>query len=314
MEEDKAKFFKRTGMFLAILIFIFILVNIAYNKLVLPQKHVNKSEEQFMQNNNNNLKILFLGDSHPAWAVNPSYIKNSFNYATPTETYEQTYYKLRSILSKDNKYQILVLPIDLHSFSDFKSDAYFNIWYWSRFMSINELQNVTSKSLARIYFNKYFPFIGNGNEFKLVFFKSQKSVVINGWYQREEIFASKNMTKDALEKARLHFKDGFEVKNERFFNFFIKILELSKSKDKKVIFIKYPISEHYKFAAESIGVDINEFYLSLNKSISKYSNVYVLDYQNYFTNYSLFSDSNHLNKLGAEFLSKKLDEYLRKFK
>ena len=87
---------------------------------------------------------------------------------------------------------------------------------------------------------------------------------------------------------------------------------MAQSKNKKIILIKYPVTKEYKAALEAKGINRENFYSNLDKSISKYKNMRILDYQDLFDDNSLFSDSNHLNKNGAEIFSKKLNEDLRK--
>ncbi len=306
---NNKKFVKSSVVFVLAFLILLFLIDILYIGLVLPQKHFYKSEAQFRQNSDDGLKILFAGDSHPSWAVNPQYIKNSFNYAVPTETYEQTYYKMRKVLNEKNSIEVLALPYDLHSFANYQSNPWSEVRYWSEFMDADELGKSSNKSIASVYLYKYFPFLGKGNDFRIILFPGEKSTVISGWQQREEVLT--DAKKDAKQKAELQFRNYPGIIDEKLLDFFLRALDLAEGKHKKVILIKYPITNEYKAALEAKGIKRGEFYSDLNKKISKYGYVQVLDYQDLFDNNSLFSDSNHLNKNGAEIFSKRLNEDLR---
>ena len=82
--------------------------------------------------------------------------------------------------------------------------------------------------------------------------------------------------------------------------------------NKSIVIIKYPVTQEYLSAIESKGINITEFYSNIIKQLDKFGSIDILDYQEKFKdNYSLFSDPDHLNYLGAKIFSKELSNDLK---
>ena len=67
-------------------------------------------------------EILILGDSHGVCALDPGIIGRAVNFSSPGESYLHNYYKLRWFLKQEHSLKAILLPLDLHSFSDFRKD------------------------------------------------------------------------------------------------------------------------------------------------------------------------------------------------
>jgi len=312
--KEQIKFIKNTTIFLLIFIVIFIALGNFYNSKIFIKKNVYRANRQFIESNHENLKILFLGDSHPLTDINPLYIPNTFNYASTDETYEQTYYKLKKILQENNNIEILVFPLDLHSFTDYREKPYSDIRYWLKFMTIKELAKVTGRFTIRLYIDNLCSFVGKGFDFKRIFFDVQKTEINKGWNKYDGLFEEKGDLEDvAFKRIELQFRLYPEIINENLLNSLLKILDLAENNNKIVVFIKYPLTKEYILAIKNKGIDIDDYYSRLESYILKYPNIYLFDYQDLFDN-SFFTDEDHLNVKGSEIFSKQVSEDLQSIK
>lgn len=312
MKRDKIKFMKRIIALLFIFLAGLLLLNYFYFEIVIPQKNIYKSHSQYLDSLNDNQKIIFFGDSHPALDINPVFINNSFNYAVPSETYEQTFYKIRKVLIDNNSVELFVLPLDPHSFSNYRGDPYKETWHWQYFMTPDELKSATSSSGIKLFISQKFPFIGRGDEIIKLFFSKERTEIILGWQKNENDFSlEKNKNLVSINRLDLQLANFPEHINQQLLIKFIDSVELLSKHNKSIVIIKYPLTQEYLSAINSKEINITEFYVNITKLLSKYDHVYVLDYQKkYKNNHSLFSDPDHFNHLGAEVFSKELSSDL----
>ena len=313
MKKDKIKFLRRLmGLFLIFLVGI-LLLNHFYFKTIIPQKNIYKSHYQYLESLNNKPTIIFMGDSHPALNVNPIFINNSFNYAVPSETYEQTFYKIRKVLTDNISIGLFVLPLDIHSFSNYRGNPYKETWHWQYFMSQLELIKVTNNSKAKLFISQKFPFIGKGEEITKLFFSKERTEVNLGWQKNEKKEAlEKNKDLASINRLDTQLANFPEILDKQLFTSFINSINLLKEHNKSIVIIKYPVTQEYLSAIESKGINITEFYSNIIKQLDKFGSIDILDYQEKFKdNYSLFSDPDHLNYLGAKIFSKELSNDLK---
>ena len=309
MEPEKIRLMKTSGKFLLVMLLILMALNFAYLQLVFSRKNIQRNEIQFNQYYDENLRVIFFGDSIVAFAINPAYINNSFNYAVQGETYDQTYYKLRKFAEKNN-ISAFVFPINLHSFSDYRQADYSDALYWLNFMTVGELSKETDKSLLDIYLGQYLPFLGRGEEFGKVLFNGENTYMFKGWQKKTGDFgAGGNKSKKAYERVESQLI-GYPKAGSKLLDYFLKIVALANSTNKKIILMKYPATEDY-ISAVSTKINITKFYSLLNQSISKYNNIHFLDYQKFTNNSSLFNDPDHLNYLGAQVFSEQVNSDLK---
>lgn len=312
MKKEELKFIKNAVTIGIIFIILLLLLNQAYIQFVFKQKNIDKDYEQLKEINKNELQVIFMGDSHVARGINPIYINNSFNFAVPSETTEQTFYKTRWILKEYPNIEIFVFPYDPHMFWSYRSNEYHDRIFWINFLSYEELMQVTNTSKVKTYMLTNFPVISNGEEaLELLLYHEDKTEMYLGW---QKITNNSVEGKDVLTKARRRVqgqtKNGNE-RNMRLFTSFLQTIRLLEQNNKTVILIKFPLTEEYLEAVEETGMSITNFYKEESYLLEKFPNLYILDHQNiYKENKSLFSDSDHLNIQGAELFSKKINEDL----
>jgi hypothetical protein len=130
----------------------------------------------------------------------------------------------------------------------------------------------------------------------------------------EDFSESGNKRKNALKRVNINLK-GAEVIDENLLFYFNAILKLAKKENITVILVKFPTTEYYYNATAQYIPDKNAFYDDIFNVTGRYDDIFILDYQKvFFHNYSLFSDSDHLNYKGAEKFSKIVREDIKKIR
>jgi len=319
MREEKIIFFKRMILFLIIFSILVSILGYVYDIFII-QKDSRLLKELAFEREIESIKILAIGDSHPARAFIPYYINNSYNFATPGETLEQTYILLKSMLSKQNNLSIIVLNYELTSFSDYRSNPYAEVSFWKRHMNYKQLKEVTGLSYTNLFLYDNFPFLGNGLQLNVIFHPEEQIKMYRGWSMSDKQLRNFGLSDDpslqAVRRLKKQFKN-FEELNPKLINAFKDILELTNKKNLTLVLVKYPVSKHYLQGFKDISIDLDENYKILNRIISEYNNtqvnnIVVLDYQKYIYEDKYFEDQDHLNIWGAANFSRMLSNELER--
>jgi len=318
MEQSYKKFFKKGGLFLLSAVILLFLINAFFIQTVYNIKNPVRNYQQFVAMDKADLAVLFFGDSHPARGINPGQINpparqggvsQSFNFAVPSENYEQTFYKVRMIINKYPAVEVFVFPWDLHSFNNYRLSSYNETRYWLNFMTYDELSNLTAAARVNLMLRAAWPFIGKGEELiKLLENRKKKTEIHLGWQKNEENFTSeKNMSLAGIDRVQSQLKSYPDIVNPALIDSFLKIIDLLKSHHKTIILIKYPVTAEYLNALDLQGIDRTAYYANIYTRLPKYDNLYLWDFQEtYKNNEELFSDPDHLNAQGADIFSRQI--------
>ena len=187
------------------------------------------------------IKYLFLGHSRVLGGVNDSLIPGSFTFATNSEPNIFTYYKLRHILEDtDKEVETILMPIGIGTFFSLKDPNVYDCAYWKRYVDFYELGSEMGQ--RSLYVTAYvrataFPYA------------RQITQMVN------KRFWNKNKKRKKLEdfdteEAKLDFARTSIIYNSTVrtpydsvcFKYFRRSIELCKSKNVNVIFVKYPVS------------------------------------------------------------------------
>lgn len=298
------KFIKKTLLFcVPVLIFILIMELLLRN---IPNDYSYK--KKYLDQHSNEIQILFLGSSHAYRAINPKFIhSNSFNAAYVSQSLDYDIEILKKYEKQSKQLKYIVIPID----------------YMSLFSRLEtEVESWRVKNYTVYYgFNRRYNFndnfeILNGkileNIFRIVnfYFKNDSSLTCNnlGWGIKYNSKKNKDLIATGKAAAKRHTK-----KDSTFFNKNVavvnEIIAIARAKNAKVIFYTNPAYETYVS-------NLNEEQLQKNystiKSITK-SNVNV-SYYDFLRDKSFdakdFFDADHLNAIGAEKFSKKMDSII----
>ena len=167
MEKDWIKFVKKVMIFLVLIGIIFLIINHLYVITILERQRLPRNQQQFIEyKTNNDLKIVVLGDSLASFAINPAYLNNSFNLATPAENLEQTYYKTKWLIENEPGIEIYILQYNYHAFNYYRIKPYYFTTYWKNFMTYEELSEAKGSPKEVIFFEVLLPSIGKGEEIR----------------------------------------------------------------------------------------------------------------------------------------------------
>ncbi len=308
MEKEMYKSLGYAGAFALLFLVLFLLLNALYAEYVLKRTGLWIQDEQFSKSKPD-VKILFLGDSSTQADVNPAFIPGSFNYGLAGETYMQTYYKLRFLLNDSGfEPEVIVLPLNLHSFSSYRASRVQDVWYWHKFIDYEELwYHFDEVYPFKEYIKSAFPIIGGGEKLVASLFEGGSREMALGHLPMHDRF-SMAADKDGIasQRAAYHFRNA-SILHPGMIHYFQKTLALAQKRNITVILVKFPVTDTYLSIASGYIPDTKGFYGILGDYYGNVSNTYLLDYQRWnYTNHFLFADSVHLNDEGSAQFSRQL--------
>lgn len=309
--------FKTRLITLLVLLILFFFINYLFSFLFLKEKLLKsktyKIDSQFHRVKDK-IEVLALGDSHASTGFDPRVFKNGFNFSVAGEKYIYNYYKLKYVLKTNKVLKMVVLPIDLHTFSTWGANNFLHDFYWIKYVNYLELGINKSEPLRfiRKYINgRFFPYMG---EFESIFgitSKNKKKLmfrmpkITQGFIIRRENFI-KEKRKQTRKRIFLQYYKQ-EPFDKTVTEYFKKILKLCSDNKIKLVLVKYPVTKiYYKFATRKVNV--KEYYKKIFSMIKPYDNIKVVDMHNiFFENDSpYFYDPDHLNYKGARIHSTKI--------
>ncbi len=306
MKKHKIKFMKKGILLILIFIVIFTALNNYYETKTSPSK---------------NLNYAFFGDSHIRDGINPQFIERSFNFAYGEENYIEIYYKIKELLQrKDIKIKTIVLQIDPHVFSDkFRTNKKLSVeeGHYNKAIPLIDDRELKIYGLSNKLRAK-FPLIGQGKDLLIHALKPPRIEPTKlGWANNTEIFSlfsNESRNNIASKKYNYLFSKNPNLWDNQTLSYFIKTLELAEEKNKKIIFIKYPLTKEYNNELLKHNPSLENHYSKLFKLIENTTKDYsFLDYSmDFLNNPEYFGDSDHLNQLGAEVFSKQINEDFKK--
>jgi hypothetical protein len=300
-------FVKISIIFVLILFALLFLVNYCYTKILLSKTILERTENDFLSNLNN-IEILTLGDSHPQNGFSPEIVQNSFNFSSGGENYIHTYYKFKYYIKDFNKLNTIILPFDMHSFSQYNVDRFINEWYWRKYIDIREwTELVGDGSYFKKTITSWFPVIGNGGDFlnhilnKPILAEMYRGQVI----EHGNYVFNDTKIKDAKDRVYFMLRDN-NLSIEVLWVFFDKIIQLANEKGYRVLLVKYPVSEEYYNEARAYFPELEKNNKRMISVVEKNKNLKILDYQTLFLDKpQYFYNIDHLNIEGSRELTKK---------
>lgn len=270
---------------------------------------------------NDTLDYLAMGNSHNC--INTYILPNSFNYGSPSESYIQSYYKLKSILEeKGKKPKTLLLQADLSSFGEKISNRFEYNSYWIKYIDYVELSKVKGDNgiLFKWVEGKFFTYAGNYKDIQLsiVYRVKMKNLEMHHGYRPHRDY--RNFANDPNKRRSAWNKAQRILSKENYFDpaisyYFDKILALCQEHDVQVVLIKYPLTKEYS-KEERMIVPATEIEKGIEQIASKYT-VYkgTLDYHNiFFEHPEYFFDPDHLNVKGSDLLTHRIKQDLERIK
>ncbi|MCF8372385.1 MAG: hypothetical protein K9H64_12225 [Bacteroidales bacterium] len=309
--------------YIKLLTFLLLLVGANYilhysYKVIIYNKTDNARKEKQFEEYHGKLKYLFLGDSHSQNTIDPSLIPNSFNFSSANENYIQTYFKLKGIVNElGRKPEYVVLPVDLSSFSSFRTGRFFNASLLLTFADYLEI-SIYEKDFAYIQTwleNEFFMYAGNYTTISR-FLRSRNdfSNMKLGFKGRTGNLLDQVDVREACEKKAKLYLDGYDPFDAILRDYFVRILDFCQKQDIKVYLMKMPLAKEYVEACNKY-FSVDDYYQKIYALSSRYPSVKnIFDFQDYFFGQQHFlRNPDHANMEGAQVFSTMLAKELAKF-
>lgn len=306
------QFFLKSAIFLLLAIGLNAAFHLAYNHWMYYFRLARNQDRQF-EAFDDTLKYLMLGNSHNR--INPEVMGHAFCYITPKELYKQTYYKLRYIVEKSGKIpQYVLLSIDPLNFSPRAANELPFDGYWRKYLDYGELicENRDPGYLQDWLEGNFFSYVGNYKYayMSIQFFNYDFSLIKNGY------FPPRNYKNFAREPNREVL--GYEIASAYLAGFtrnsglgdtryYVKILELCRIHDIKLILLRMPMTDEYlKYARKLIDLErLDREIIDLTRS--HYDKFRLFDFRDRFKGQpDFFFNADHVNPAGAAIISREI--------
>ena len=299
-----SKFIKKVLIFSTPIIIFIILMEVLLREI--PNDYSYK--KNYLDTHSSEIETLFLGSSHSLYAVNPEYLNsNSFNAAHVAQSLDYDVEILKKYANQMDKLKYIIVPIDYFSLYNRLETG---VEYW-------RIKNYT------IYygFDKSSGFVENlellngkwsENSFRVYKYlwkkKSEISCNQRGWgtnynsKNKQDLFVTaKAAAKRHAKKSISFFDENVKIVDE--------IISIAKSKNVKVIFYTCPAYKTY--VSQLNQEQLQKTILTIKGIQNLNTNVFYYNFLNdaKFTAKD-FYDADHLNEIGAEKFSKKMDSII----
>ncbi len=262
---------------------------------------------KYLDENADKIEVLFLGNSHFYYGINPYYIKlNSFNAAHYSQTLEYDYRIFEKYKSKLIKLKYIVIGIDYTTlFSNMGAsteswrEKYYNIYYhintsWSPRNNFELMTGNFEKNIKKV--TSYL--IKNKNNLR----SSQL-----GWLKNAGTSTPLYIKESAIKRAERHRIINSLYLNENV-NYLQKLIQATNGNNVCLLLLSTPVSKDYMGYLDGKKIQLNS--ITLNRVIkNKKASYYNYSSDRSFCYYDFF-DADHLNEKGAKKLSLKINQLL----
>jgi hypothetical protein len=268
-------------------------------------------KRNYLDKNSNQIEVLFLGNSHVFYGINPEMLDyNSFNASNVSQSLNLDLAILEKYENQWKKLKVIVLPID----------------YFSFFLT---LEKGTEKWRAKNY-NIYYkiPISFNFKDYlEIAHGKTSKNFErATKYYFHKKTHRSCNKLGFGLGNSSKHNQDLIKTGNESVRKHTIKeidedirkgnlkslhsILEFSKKHNIKVLFVTCPAYKTYTSKLDKKQLDYT--IQTIEKMVSNHKNTFYINLLK-DTSYHAedFHDADHFNEKGAQKFTKRLDEIIK---
>lgn len=301
-------------------IFIILLLFIIYNLesvLILKTDHGTKLYQGLYSNIKEQYDVVLLGSSHMNGAINPNVLWNeygitSFNYATGGQPIDVTYYLLKEVLKKQKN---PIVVIDLYYIGltlNYGEEGYIRYVLDNMRPSLNKLSAILNCTPRPHWMSYIFPIIKYHSRWKELtqqdFYKDLYSTYYAKGFNAEYIMHGKDTTSDIKTKE---ISDIPKKSKE----YLYKIIELSKKKGFKLIFINAPYDYNITNGTLRWHEEANKMFNMVDK-IAKENDIPFINYNNILDEIGFnfktdMANAGHLNIYGADKVSAHLGRFIK---
>lgn len=290
---------------------LLIMSSIEYSLRTIPNDYFFK--DYYLKNESENIQVLYLGNSHIYFGLDPTVSKfRAFNAAATSQTLDIDL----EILQKYKNWKSLkavIVPIDYISMY-FRLENSMDSWRMKNYVLY---YGFSSKKIVNHFELLNGKFATNSNRIKDYYFNGKSNVDCNnfGYGLSYDHAKSENINNTAISAANRHtinlnenkFISNFENNKKVVYQF----IEFAKQNKAKIYFVSPPVSKKYMNLTDNDQLKNTTTFIEniveTNKGYSSYLNFMdSSDFEN-----SDFFDGDHLNDVGAKKFTYKLDAYLK---
>jgi hypothetical protein len=336
----------KIGLFLVILAALnFFFARIYETVIMSSSSLVLTTDRMLEQIKKSQVEILVLGDSHPGTAIIPSHFShNLISWTSAGEKYHHNYYKLKYFLTHCQRPKVVILPLDIPSFSsNFSPEK--DDFYWVKYMDYFEFgkkKNRTSKFIRKYVKGLFFPYAGESatlyqwllkdyidvtkagfapsrvqgldrkkNKFKKIAYTAQSNSSDAQPYFNDAGAKERQNAAETRVLNQFYKRNFFDPLKVEYFN---KILTLCRQANIQLLLVKFPVTlEYYRYVSQHL-FSPESYYQKIESIIPKnYIGYHILDYQDiFFDKPGLMKDPDHVNFDGAAIISKRINKKIKK--
>lgn len=311
------KFILKTIFFLLPIFVLAVIMEISLRTI--PNDY--KQKRDYMDSHSNEIEVLILGSSHSLYGINPRYFsQKTYNMAYVSQSLDLDYKILEKYHDRFKNLKTIIVDISYFSlYATLETEAEswraknYNIYYdIPTSKATNNFEVLTNKldinyGRMKLYYIKR---IKNDKAFIDSIFTAK---MYNGWIplkpaktfdNLEGIAAAKRHTYDITQKSKVEIHDELT-------NVLGKIVDWSKQKNVKVVFVTTPTYKTYYNRINAVQWDnTHKIIENICRKNSNCQYINLLKNEgNLFTEKD-FSDADHLSETGAEKMSKLINKLL----
>lgn len=288
------KSFLKKSLNFTLLLFIYFCVNLLINKLILKQSKVIDKD----------FNTLIIGDSHAGVSIDPNLFNSAINIALGGETVVESYWKLKYLLNRDVKFDTLIFSYSYNNISkvvDYKfSDNVMTPELMTRtiltnhFNTVDTLLNIDYAEHYKAYFRQ------------MCLYPKADQFTFKGGYEPSDY---SNLLSSSKKRISNHFFKDKKVAgvSEIAISYIDSIIDICNVNQIIPIFITTPLHKSY---ADNIPYEIKKQF-DIEKHKLKKRDVKLLDLSMMFFPDEFYYDCDHLNKKGAEVLTKSISNAIK---
>jgi len=265
-------------------------------------------KRDFLNKNSSNIETLFLGSSHTYYGVNPEFIKgNSFNASHISQSIDYDYEILKKYEKNWDNLKYIAIPIDYFTlFSTLSS----GIEYWRvKNYEIYYDINISFRLQDKFEILSMKPMI-NLQRIHSFYLKSKTSITCSKSGYGIEKWKNSSLSKAGLAAAKRHTNQD-KINLNSNINALQSIISFSQHRNIKIIFYTSPA--YYTYVSNLDKEQLQGTFKIINNLTDKNTNC---TYYNFLEDNSFdstdFRDADHLNELGANKFTLKLDSIINR--
>ncbi len=298
------QFLKQFLIFSLPVLILGVITEIALRKI--PNDYLYK--KNYLDQHSKDIKILFLGNSHVFYGINPEYIKTeSFNAAYVSQSFNYDLEILKRYENKWDSLRYIVVAVDypaLHSRLE-KGAEVWRVKNYSIYYQINTTLNIADKTEffnnnLKVASKRLVNFYVNGI--------SSITTSKSGWGTDYNFKNKKDLLVTGKTAAQKHKANNYLTENTESLK---QVIDFAKAKNIKVILFTPPA---YKTYVQNLGMaQLNETVNVANNFANSNNHVFYFNFINdtAFTGDDYF-DADHLKEVGAKKLTIQIDSLIIK--